>query len=144
MSPTQTNPCEPEARPASEPFQYGDPEDGVSVAMSPGNSAPALIVWMFIVSNTQLQALILEDGLEALPLDCICKATNLTEEGVRTILRPFIENKHFQDACGLVAQLFQKTGGYEHGNCVTPDTLIHLAVHGAAVDPRSKIVPNYV
>jgi hypothetical protein len=130
--------------PAYPPFAYGSP-----YPMTPGNAAPALIVWLFLVTNP--------DYLDALdtpaastsglvPVQQIAAATNLTEACVQSILGVYTSNPaskyqpYYQSFRNVATafQVFAADAQYTAGHCpggAMP--IVTLAQNGASVDPAA-------
>jgi hypothetical protein len=121
------------------PFAYGAPPN---FAMTPGNALPALVVWLFLVTNPEFLAT-LEGSPQAIPgnvpVDEIAAAVNLTPACVNEILAVYTpsNNQHFR-AVAAAFQAYATQSLYTRPNCPGgPAAMIQLATKGAAVDPNA-------
>jgi len=146
------------ANEAGPPFAYASlPADAgtQTYPMTPGNAAPALVVWLYLVTeNTFLDELekvgdpngdFNEDNL---PFTDIVNHTNLKPETVRSILACYINDtpgnkaawRHVADQFQAFAQANTTNAIWRPDNCPGRGILT-LAVNGAAVIPNSQVPP---
>lgn len=153
------------APPPVPPFCYGP--TAPNFPMTTGNSIPAMVVWLFLVTNPQFLIALdpAPEGAEApvgllnaikqarprgklstkttavtVPVQDIADATNLTADCVRDILAIFSKNSNDQkkQAFYTVAGAFQDYSSYQPSNCPgRPAPILQLAKSGAAVDPNA-------
>ena len=142
--------------PSSPPFSYGnqaaDPVNRI-FPMTPGNAAPSLIVWMYLVTANnfldELERVHNKNGdfdPEIIPIDDIAKHTHLTTDMVRAILDVFTSDAiEFRSAWRHVVEMFQ---GFSKGhnpawqpNDCPKGAILSLAVNGATVDPNAPVPP---
>jgi hypothetical protein len=141
--------------PSSPPFSYGcqaDPANRI-FPMTPGNAAPSLVVWMYLVTADdfldELEKVNDKNGdfdPEIIPIDDIAKHTHLTADTVRSILDVYIQDAvEFRSAWRHVVSMFQ---AFSHGNNPAwhpndcpKGAILSLAVNGAIVDPDSPVPP---
>jgi hypothetical protein len=137
------------------PFSYGkqkaDPINQI-YPMTPGNSAPGLVVWLYMVtSNKFLDELETPTGPngsfnpENLPFDDIVKHTNLTQDAIRSIFDCYLNDGDSQQMWRHVVSRFQDFAGDHSLNYVPdgcPNTgILALAATGAAVNPNALAPP---
>jgi hypothetical protein len=121
--------------------------------MTPGNTAPALIVWLYLVTqNNWLDELDRvkdptgEFNPDLIPIDEIAKHTNLTADTVRAILAVYIEDDlASRPAWRHVVSKFQEFA-WMHTVSWHPDDcpkggILSLAVNGAIVDAKALVPP---
>lgn len=124
------------------PFTYGE-----QYPMTPGNAAPGLAVWLFLVTNPDyLDVLDKVEGSDPslIPVKKIAEATNLTVEGVQSILDIYSKDNVNYDAFRQVASSFQvyaRNSGYDDTHCPGgPMAILELAKRGVSVDPAATEV----
>jgi hypothetical protein len=118
-------------------FAYAD-TDNPSVneyAMTSANALPALVVWLFLVTNPDF---LNQVGTPTFPIADIAKATNLTPAGVNYVLSAYTRSPvkpSFMD----VANQFQTLSLlYRPTNCPKSfDDILGLAGPAATIDPSA-------
>lgn len=135
------------------PFAYGTPKDegNQTFNMTPGNVPPALIVWLYLVSEfkflQELDAVGDPNGdfsNSEFPFDEIVQATNLKPEAVRKILGSYINDAPTQKSAWThVVAKFQALSEettdialWTRDNC-PGGGILGLAANGALVDPST-------
>jgi len=141
--------------PSSPPFTYGkQAADSVKriFPMTPGNAAPSLVVWMYLVTADnfldELEKVNNKDGdfdPEIIPIDDIAKHTHLTTDTVRAILDVYIQDVTSRPAWRHVVSMFQAFSGKNnptwHPDDCPKGAILSLAVNGAIVDPNAPVPP---
>ncbi|MBB5058864.1 hypothetical protein HDF16_003587 [Granulicella aggregans] len=145
--------------PTVPPFSYSD-----QIPMTPYNAAPALVVWLYLVTNPQfLQILdtapdydfVLPPGQPRIVVNTvqeIATATNLTVPAVGAILDsyrkpdPTLQSQFdVKQTFRNVAKTFQSFAAsslYPRTNCPGDGTaMLNLAENGATVDPQATSFP---
>ena len=140
---------------APSPFSYGnlaaDPVNR-TYPMTPGNAAPSLVVWMYLVTADnfldELDKVNDKNGdfdPDIIPIDDIAKHTNLTSETVREILDVYILDVASRMAWRHVAGKFQEYSALHspawHPNDCPQGAILSLAVSGAKVVPEALVPP---
>jgi hypothetical protein len=143
--------------PANPPFAYGSQTpDTVNqiYPMTPGNAAPALIVWLYLVTQNdtldELERVNDPNGdfnPDLIPIDEIARLTNLTTDTVRAILAVYIQDDvAFRPAWRHVVNAFQAFSQAHAPNWHPDDCpkggILSLAVNGAIVDPNALVPPS--
>jgi len=138
------------------PFSYGSAGPGAKLSpnifqMTPTNSRPALVVWLFLVTNPKFlnQLIDPQPGDPLVSTATIAQATNLTVPTVQAILDIYINSSPDPTVDNNLRQSFERvtaafqdyaaSAGYGGGNCPGNGgwTIIGLAQEGATVDPTA-------
>lgn len=133
--------------PNNPPFTYGPtsiPANNV-FTMSSANSLPALVVWLFLVTNPDFQGALQPGGdVSIVPVSEIAKATNLSEQSVNAILdcykaAPAALKSSFEDVADAFTT-FAKGAGYTRTNCPTAsEYILKLSGPAAEIDPSKDL-----
>lgn len=136
-------------------WEYG--KTSPAFKMTPGNAAPALVVWLFLVTNPMYLQLLdtdntFDDPATVVNISDISDATNLTVDGVQAILNAYVNPAlaggtltaaAIQNAFKTVASAFQafaEGAAYLPGHHCPDDgkiAMLGLANSGANVHPAS-------
>ena len=128
---------------ATQPFQYGLTEDPANntYPLRPGNAAPALVVWLFLVTQPDFLS-------KPLPVDLIAQYTNLQPGTVQSILDSYLTadqptKTSFTNVCDAFQDLCKRMNlTYLPGQCPHDHLpMLWLAYQGAQVDPAAKNLP---
>jgi hypothetical protein len=144
------------------PFSYSDTPDNVnSFSMTPGNSAPALVVWLFMLTTKRFLPALQASAADVtkikfkdasgntIDLNDISQITNLAREALVDLFNMYLlpnttaqVRKSVQKAFGNVAAQFQAfatthSTNWDEDECPGVIGLKQLAASGAPVDPVS-------
>ena len=136
---------------ATPPFQYGPTTDPTTQTypLNPGNAAPALVVWLFLVTQPDFLTYLL-DPKQGTPVqvDEIAQYTNLQPSAVGSILDSFRSaNQQRQSSFNDVSTAFQDlcaayNASYLPGQCPHDEKpMLWLAYRGTQVDPAAQVIP---
>ena len=137
---------------ATPAFQYGPDAnpDSQTYPLNPGNAAPALVVWLFLVTQPDFLTYLLDPESESTPVpaDKIAKYTNLQPDAVNSILDCFRKaTQERQDSFNDVSTAFQDfctamNQGYQVNQCPHDELpMLWMAYKGAGVDPTAEALP---
>lgn len=130
--------------PIKVPFQYGPTEDEESntYPLVPANAAPALIVWLFLVTQPSFLKEAADPNSSVVPVDKIAQFTNLKPEAVSAILNSYLKaGKSLKQSFMDVSNAFQNlcadnNDSYLPNECPHDSApMLWLAYHGATVIP---------
>jgi hypothetical protein len=132
------------------PFQYGLKDDPATqtYTLVPSTAPPALVVWLFLVTQADFLQEAANPDSTLVPRDQIARYTNLQRSAVDAILDAYVSagpalQQSFNDVATAFQDLCKENNGFwEVGECPHDATpMLWLASHGAAVDPSVQPLP---
>ena len=144
---------------AAPQFAYGNTAPNPTTntyPLLPGNAAPALVVWLFLVTDPSFLAEINRVQTTpgsaynpaVLPIDSIAQYTNLTPDAVKSVFDSFatagvLRQLGFQEVSSAFQDLAkQNNPAWQPGDCphgAAP--MLSLAKQGASVNPSTATLP---